>query len=287
MVSPDLPAELAERLQPHLTRETGPGDGPFQSVSLAGVGLAAGFWGLSRREAMMRLLELELWPRRFARNRGVFTAAEQARLLAGHAAVIGCGGLGGHVATLLARVGLGRLTLCDYDSFDESNLNRQLLSREDLLGRNKAVAAGEEIGRIASHVEVTVHPAAAGPDNLPTILDGADLVVDCLDSIPVRRQVEEAAHRLGLPFIFGTVAGDEGLALVSRPGRPGLAAVYGPPRDSEKGAETALGVPTLTPAGLAVLEALLAVRELLGRNPPEPALWHLDLSIPLIETLLV
>ncbi len=279
-VSQTLPAGLAAAVQGHLKPETGPGPGPFFSVGLEGVRRAAGFLEANPRQAMAALLEHDHWPRRLARNRGLFTPAEQARLLASRVAVIGCGGLGGHLVTLLARVGIGALTLCDFDVFDESNLNRQVLSRETNLGRNKAEAAAEEAAAIASHVELQVCPVAAGPDNLAGILAGADLAADALDSLAVRFPVEAAARELGIPFVHGAVAGQEGLTLVSRPGGPGLADWYG--AETGAGAEVTAGVPTLTPAGLAVLEAELIVRELLGRGPGS-GLWHLDLAGPGLE----
>ncbi|MDR2946001.1 MAG: HesA/MoeB/ThiF family protein [Candidatus Adiutrix sp.] len=273
-------------LRPYLTEETGLGAGSFLSINQPGIGAAAALLGLKAAPAMACLLRQNIWPRRFSRNRGVLTATEQARLLEARAAIIGCGGLGGYVAALLARVGLGALTLCDGDAFEESNLNRQLFCRESRLGRNKAEVTAEEIFSIASHVEVTVCPEAATAVNAAQILRGADIVVDCLDSIPARLAVEKAAHSLGLPFVHGSIAGEEGFAMITRPGERGLAAVYGGPPPSEA-AEKRLGVPTVTPAALACLQAHLAVRELTGREPKAEALYHLDLSVPGLEALFI
>lgn len=283
-----LPETLAKNLAPDIRIETGPGPGTFAGVTLDGTRTAATHWNVPLRQAMITLLGHGIWPLRFARNRGVFAPADQAALLAARAAIIGCGGLGGHVATLLARLGLGALVLCDYDSFDETNLNRQLLARETNLGRNKAEAAAGEVADIASHIEIRTHTEKADAATLPRILADADIVVDCLDSLPTRRLVEAEAHRLGLPFIYGAIAGDEGFAMVSRPGDAGLGALFGAPAaDEGKGAEAGVGVPTVTPATLASLEALLAMRVLLGVDDGESVLWHLDLSTFQIEALKV
>lgn len=275
----ELPGDLARALSPFVMVRDGPGKGDFPGVSLAGVAAAAAFWDCSRRQAMAKLLEVGVWPLRFSRNRGIYSAREQATLMSSGAAVIGCGGLGGHVVTLLARLGVGALTLCDYDVFDESNLNRQLLAREGNLGRNKAAVAAEEVLAIASHVEVRTREAEANSATLPDILRGMDIAVDCLDSLETRLRVEAAAHELNIPFVHGAIAGNEGFAMLSRPGGVGLRALYdGDALDAGNNAEKKIGVPTVTPAGIAVLEALLAADALLGRESAEPVLWHWDLA---------
>lgn len=265
--------------------ETAPGPGPFQAVSLEGVRRAAEWLGVSRTQAMITLLEHAVWPLRLVRNRGVINAENQARLLASRVLIIGCGGLGGQVVSLLARAGLGGLSLCDFDVFDETNLNRQLLCREDNLGRGKAEVAGEEAARIASHLDIRIHAVRAEAGNLSDLVQGVDIVVDCLDSIETRLLAEAAAHRAGLPFVHASIAGDEGLALVSRPGQLRMSILYG--STGGKGAERVLGVPTITPAALGTLESLLVINELLGRGETEPALWHFDLTGPILEPLII
>ncbi len=283
--TPGAPLERALDLaKSHLSPQSGPGKGGFQAVSLEGIRIAAESLNISAREAMIAFLSRDIWPLRFARNRGVFSAREQAKLLDARAAIIGCGGLGGHAASLLARAGVGALTLCDFDVFDESNLNRQLACREDTLGMNKARALGAELGRIASHAGIAIHPAKADPDTLPEILAGAHIALGCLDSLESRFHVEASAHAAGLPFIHGAVAGEEGFALVSRPGNPGLRVFYGNAAPTGlKSAEALLGVPTCAPAAIAALQVQLALLELLGRGAEKPGPVHLDLSAPLLE----
>lgn len=281
-LSPDITALLAPFCQP----QAGPGPDPFQAVSMAGIRTAAGRLGITLTQTMALCLKHGVWPLRFARNRGVLTAAEQRDLLESRAAIIGCGGLGGHVATLLARAGVGAFTLCDCDVFDESNLNRQLLCTEATLGRNKAEVAREELARIASHADARVFPVRAEPGNLPSILHGAALVMDCLDSLETRRHVARAADAAGIPFIHGAVAGEEGFAMAVLPGEKSLEALYhDAPQPGENGAESRLGVPTVTPAATAALQASLAVQALTGKNPGTAYLQHLDLAVPMLERL--
>ena len=280
------PGSRLESLRPYMAEENGPGTGHFFSINSQGIRLAGDLLGLKPALAMSYLLKQGIWPARFSRNRGVFKAEEQAKLLESKAVVIGCGGLGGQVAALLARIGLGALVLCDRDSFEESNLNRQLFSRENNLGRNKAEAGSEEILSLASHIEVTVWAEEATADNLPAIIGGSDIVLDCLDSITARLMLEKAAHTAGLPFVHGTIAGEEGFAMITKAGEGGLSALYENKTQTEAGnAEKSLGVPTITPACLACLQTHLAIRALLGRGPEPEALFHLDLSAPSFEVL--
>jgi len=286
-----LPPDLAALIAPFCVTHNGPGPDPFQSVNMEGVRALAQHLGISSAGAMILCLEYGIWPLRFARNRGVFLAQEQRSLLESRAAIIGCGGLGGHVITLLARAGIGAFTLCDCDVFDESNLNRQVLCRETALGRNKAVVAREELAAIASHADVRVFPVAAGPGNLPDILHGASITMDCLDSLATRHAVAAAADAAGIPFIHGAVAGHEGFAMLIRPGEKSLALLYSDRERtlentrSESGAESSLGVPTLTPAGIAALQASLALHVLTGKQPDSTRLYHLDMAVPMLEVL--
>lgn len=80
------------------------------------------------------------------------------RLLQTRVFVLGCGGLGGHVASLLARLGVGGLRLCDSDIFEESNLNRQYFCTESTLGQPKAVATARGLRDMAGYLA----PGCAG-----------------------------------------------------------------------------------------------------------------------------
>lgn len=284
---PQLPADLDEILTSCLSRESMPGAGAFSCISLDGVRKAAAFLDCSPREAMLYCLERDIWPLRFKRNRGTLTAAEQSMLLRGHAAVIGCGGLGGHVIPLLARFGIGTLTVCDNDNFEESNLNRQAFCREDRLGLNKALAAQEDVNFMASHVTTRVHTETITRSTVDAAIRDAHVVIDCLDNYETRHVLEQAAIRRSVPFIHGAVAGHEGFVfLCGERGsdRNSLARLYSSGTGS--GAENSLGIPPTTPIAAGLLQALLAVRVLTGHAPADDGrLWHLDLAVPEIQTL--
>lgn len=280
-------------LAPFLQTLEGPGPGRYSAVSLAGIAEVSARLGLSPSGAMIWCLEKGVWPLRFKANRGIFTESDQVRLLEARILVIGCGGLGGYVCQLLARMGVGKLRLCDHDVFEESNLNRQLFCTEDRIGKSKALSVKEELARFASHSEVEAFQEAASPHTLPRMLEGVDVLVDCLDDIPARRDCERAAQKAGVAFVHGSLAGTEGFAFLQIPGCPSVTLdhLYGSANGAQsQGAEARLGVPATTATLVATLQVWLAVQALLSKGHPPSAslpLFHLDLSVPEIERLFV
>lgn len=282
---PSFPQKLAGKLETHCGDQPALAGGG-KTIWQSGIKFVAEYYQVSTIKAMQICLKHGYWPLRFARNAGVFSAAEQSALLSSSVFVAGCGGLGGHVATLLARAGAGNFTLCDGDVFSESNLNRQMLCREDNLGKNKAEAAAEAIAAIASHARAKALPAMLDSGNVEEALAGADIVMDCLDSLPARKLLAEAAAKKNIPFVHGAIAGHEGFVSLIRPGEDTLRVLYGDePPPSQDCAEHILGVPTVTPAAAAALQAALALRQLTGKTTAAKTLYHLDVLAPLLDVM--
>ncbi|MFH1033681.1 MAG: HesA/MoeB/ThiF family protein [Pseudomonadota bacterium] len=281
-------AWIMELLGPHLIPHEAAGGQGYYSVREEGLRQLALAQDRDLRQVMLACLDEGLWPERLRPNRGTLTAQDQARLLRSTVAVIGAGGLGGTVILQLARLGLGSLLVCDGDVFEESNLNRQFLAEHDTLGQNKAQVAARAVRAVNPAVEVRVHAVWAYEDNLPALLQDAQVVVDCLDSLSARYTVEEAARQAGLPFVHGSVAGLEGMVMTVRNGDPGLAGLYGPqPAAKAESAESILGVPTPTPALIATLQVAEVLKLLLGWPGLERGqVLHVDLGgVPGIEVL--
>lgn len=121
--------------------------------------------------------------------------------------VIGCGGLGGWTAELLARTGVGRLTLVDPDVFRESNLNRQLFATERNLGQYKVEAAAKRLLSVNSSVEVRAVPKSLDGENAARLLAGHDAAVDALDNVPTRILLAEHCRCLSIPLVHGAIEG--------------------------------------------------------------------------------
>lgn len=252
-------------------------------VSLEGLRLWAASQALTLRAAMIYLLGQNIWPERFRRNFGLVTVEEMARLLQSRALVLGCGGLGGHVAELLARSGVGSLRLVDNDVFDESNLNRQRFCSERMLGQRKVSVVRNALADIAGHVETEALELVADEGNLPDLVAGMDVVLDCLDNISAKTDLERAALAAGVPFVHGSVLREEGFCYANSGPQARLAELY-PQGQSNSELEHARreGVGALAPASVACLMVKLALRAILQRTASS-ALYHLDLSVPELE----
>lgn len=204
---------------------------------------------------------------RYTKNIGTIGTDGQERLLKSHVAIVGAGGLGGAVFEILVRYGTGKITIVDFDSFEPTNLNRQLLSSEENLGENKARTAAKRAASINADVEVTAVPERITDANAREILNGADLVCDCLGNIHDRFVLERAARSLGIPMVHAAIAGERGQLMAIVPDGPGLEAIYGKETDAPKsGEEAEAGTPPSSVMVVAALQAHEAIAVLLGKN---------------------
>jgi molybdopterin/thiamine biosynthesis adenylyltransferase len=220
----------------------------------------------SIREIELAALEAGIVPWRYLRNLGTVGLEGQAQLLRSTVAVVGQGGLGGYVTEALARMGVGRLVLIDGDVFEEHNFNRQVLSAEDRLGTEKVRAARQRVAEINGAVEVSGHAVMLSHENLSRLLEGADVVVDALDRLPIRLALQDGARALGIPMVHGSIAGSLGQVMTILPGDPGLRSLYGEQELPEQGLEVQLGTPAATPMAVAAWEAQEVVKVLLGQG---------------------
>ncbi len=240
---------------------------PYRSLSVRQIQELAQQAGMSGREIELAALQNGFVPERYARNMRTFSLADQAALLQSHAGVVGLGGLGGTVTEILARMGVGRLTLIDGDRFEDSNLNRQLLSSPANLSRPKADVAARRVRRINPSTDLIAHACFLTAQNAVELLAGCHVVVDCLDNLRTRFEVEDACRLIGCPMVSAAVAGAAGHVTAIFPQDRGLRLVYGEPQSLPlKGAETSLGTVPYSVAFLASLECAEVAKVLLGRG---------------------
>lgn len=244
-------------------------------------------FGLTTHDVYKEALGIGISPYRYLRNRESISGEQQFRLCTSCVAVVGAGGLGGHVILLLARLGIGHIVVVDSDRFDETNLNRQALSGGQSLGRSKAEEAVRVVGAINPGVKVTAHPVRIDAANAGDLLSGSDVIVDALDNIPDRFVVEDASRSLGVPMVHGALAGFEGQVMTIFPQDPGLKLIYGghePGRkrhdsDRSQNPEAVLGVPALTPALIATLQTMEVTKIILKRGKVfRNVMVHVDLE---------
>lgn len=203
----------------------------------------------------------------YERNFPAISAEEQEMLRRKHVLVLGCGGLGGYLIELLARLGVGRLTVVDGDGFEPSNLNRQLYSAPAVLGRSKAVTAAERVRAIAPNTAVEPVHAFFTEQNSDKLVQGTDLVMDALDNLPARLLLEDTCDRCHVPYVHGAILGWNLQVTTGLPGSGVLHELYGgisQQTADEPANKTSL---SMTPAVCAGLQVAEAVKLLTGQPP--------------------
>ena len=135
--------------------------------------------------------------------------AGQELLRHAHVAIVGVGATGAATAGLLARAGVGHLTLIDRDFVEPSNLQRQMLFDEEdaRTALPKAEAARRHLARINSGVAVTAHIADLVPQNAADLLSGADILLDCTDNFETRYLINDLCVRDRRPWIYTAAVG--------------------------------------------------------------------------------
>ncbi|HAH68690.1 MAG TPA: thiamine biosynthesis protein ThiF [Synergistaceae bacterium] len=234
-------------------------NGGIKTVPFLACRKIASDFGMKPRDVETAALKNGICPERYRRNIGTIGINGQMKLLGSRAAVIGCGGLGGWIIELLARAGVGEIVMVDPDVFDENNLNRQLFSTEDNIGKPKAIAAASRVAAVNGAVETFAVVEFLDEKNGRSILEGSAIAIDALDNNKGRRNAYAACCGLGIPFVHGAIGGMFGQVGVFYPGdRP----LWENDDVPDKGIETETGNPPFTPAFVASLEVSETVKVL-------------------------
>lgn len=201
-------------------------------------------------------------------------AAGQQRLRASRVAVVGAGGLGSPAAFYLAAAGVGDIRLIDDDVVERSNLQRQILHRDDRVGQRKVDSAAATLAALNPEVRIEAIAARLRHDNAAELLDGCDVVIDGADNFPTRQLINATCLQLRLPWVYGAVHRFEGQVSVfdARGGR-GTAPCYrclfpeAPgPGEAPNCAEA--GVLGVLPGVIGTLQANEAIKLLLDLGEP-------------------
>lgn len=217
---------------------------------------------------------------RYARNIPALSEEDCALLQTKKACIVGCGGLGGHLIELLSRIGIGAIRAVDGDVFEESNLNRQLLSSVDVLGEKKAKTAVQRIRIVNPAVRAEALPVFLDETNAGELIAGCDVVLDALDNIASRRVLAAACETKKIPYIYGAISGWVAQAAVILPGDGMIQKLY-----PEGVAIRDKSVLAFTPALCASMQAALCVKLLTGRETQSGRLFYFDLESQEFETL--
>lgn len=203
---------------------------------------------------------------RYIRNMNTLSKEENDSLKNFKVCVIGCGGIGGYVIEMLGRIGIGSITAVDGDVFEESNLNRQILSSTEAIGHKKALEAKNRMKKVNPLIEVIAVEEMLTEDNASRILKNHNVIVDALDSIPARLLLQDKCKELNIPMIHGAIAGWYAQITTIFPGDDTLNKIYNLDKKTSKGIEKEMGNPSFTPALAASIEVSEVIKVILGRG---------------------
>lgn len=262
-----MKAEIIDFLKAHTEGEL---------ISLSLQKRCAALFGITISEAEEIILNSGFLPARYQKNRKTFSKDDQYKLFKGKVAVIGCGGLGGYLIEELARLGIGSIKAVDPDSFEEHNMNRQILSNTQNIGMPKVDAAKERIALINPAVHLTPLSVSFNNETAGDILSDIDVAADALDSIHTRLVLARECLNRKIPLIHGSIGGWYGQVSIQYPGEDCLIRLFDGRVD--KGTEIELGNPAFAPAFVASIQCVEICKILTGK---ESALRNKLLSVDL------
>jgi molybdopterin-synthase adenylyltransferase len=201
---------------------------------------------------------------RYLRNLTTISEAELKILASSKVLVVGCGGLGGYIIEMLSRIGIGHLTIMDPDTFDETNLNRQILSHVSNIGKPKVDEANNRIKIVNPSVHVIKYKEALTEGNAEKIIKGHHIVMDAVDNISTRLLMEKICEVQNIPLIHGAIAGWYFQVSVVMPGDKTLSKIYS--EAHEHGIESAIGNPSFIPAAAASFQVSECIKVLLNKE---------------------
>ncbi|MDY6952305.1 MAG: HesA/MoeB/ThiF family protein [Thermodesulfobacteriota bacterium] len=181
--------------------------------------------------------------------------ATQEKLKSTQVLIAGAGGLGCPAALNLALAGVGHIKICDSDTVEMSNLNRQFLHTEERVGTSKVDSAKEALLSINSAIVVEAISQKITDENVDDIIGDAQVVVDCLDNFSARYALNACAVRKGVPMVHGAIWGLEGRVVFLHPPKtPCLACIF--PKAPAAGTFPAVGAVSCVTGTLQALETI-------------------------------
>jgi molybdopterin/thiamine biosynthesis adenylyltransferase len=158
----------------------------------------------------------------FERNYGIFTESEQEKIRKGNVLLIGTGGIGGVIATNLARMGLEQMTIYEYDTYSITNANRQICCFTDTMERNKAIVVKETIQKINPSAKITVHERRLHHEEMLDVMEAEkwDVIVPAADEWPLSIAMLDACVDKGIPAVMSYPVGAMGRTCSFMPGGP-------------------------------------------------------------------
>ncbi|MBN2259617.1 MAG: HesA/MoeB/ThiF family protein [Clostridiales bacterium] len=200
--------------------------------------------------------------KRYQRNFNFISEKEFESIRDKKIGIIGLGGLGGNILEMLVRFGFRNIAAVDDDVFDETNLNRQILSNEDNIGKKKSETALKHARNIDKEVNLIVYSETFTYSFGKEMLKDCDMVFDALDNIKTRLLLSAVCDEYGIPLVHGAIDGWFGQVCVMTDHAHVMEHLY--KNDSENNSE--LGNPSFTPAVIAGVQVSEGIKYLLKKG---------------------
>ncbi|MEO8136095.1 MAG: molybdopterin-synthase adenylyltransferase MoeB [Betaproteobacteria bacterium] len=195
----------------------------------------------------------------------------QERIAAGHALIVGLGGLGSPVALYLASAGVGILTLCDNDAVDLTNLQRQIAHDTTTIGMPKVESARQRIAAINPGIDVRMRMTRVGESDLCELVRTADVALDCSDNFATRHAINRACVAAGTPLVSGAALRFDGQLAVfdtRRAASPCYHCIFGEGEEIEETRCAVMGVFAPLVGVMGAMQAAEALKLLAGCGTP-------------------
>lgn len=251
---------LSDAIREHAVNIDLPKGGQGDTIAINAVAEIAHSMKTTGAAVEAEAIRMDVYPARYLRNMDSITAEDQLKLLESSIAMVGLGGLGGTLLEIFLRTGIGNIRAADGDVFEESNLNRQLLSSINTFGIPKADVAIGRAHQINPSINIDSWDEYLNSSSLPDFLEDKELAIDALGGLKTRLVLQQAAAEANIPLVTGALAGWTGYVGVVMPGQSGPADIMG----HNNAAEEQLGCPAPAVTFFASLMATEVVKILTG-----------------------
>ncbi|MBN1786472.1 MAG: HesA/MoeB/ThiF family protein [Candidatus Methanofastidiosa archaeon] len=192
----------------------------------------------------------------------------QEMLSKSRAVIVGVGALGGVIATNLARAGIGKITLCDNDTIDIHNLQRQILYDEGDVGSQKLTTAVDNLRDMNSEIKIEGIQEHLNAKNASRIIGSSDIVIDGTDKMEPRYIMNRYCVEKGIPYVYGGVLASYGMTFNIVPdATPCLECVFPKTKEFDKLPTCSeIGIVNTVPMIIGSIQATEAIKILIGAN---------------------
>ena len=197
--------------------------------------------------------------------------AGQEKLLNAHTLIIGVGGLGSAAAPYLAAAGIGHITLVDDDQVELTNLQRQIMHTEKMLGKSKVMSGKEFLQQLNAGAHIETIQAKATVSLLDELLPSVDIVLDCTDNFATRQLINASCFKHQTPLVSGSALRFDGQISVfdpRNPASPCYACIFSPNEQFEETSCSSMGIYSPLVGIIGAMQAAQALQVIIGFGEP-------------------